>query len=115
MTPIIKRLAADTTFSASTPVAQPLGDLVSQTRVALDEVIEDPRFSLGVWECTPGAWRRQVLQAEYSYFISGKGTFTPDEGEAIHFQAGDAVYFPPNTTGVWQIEETVTKHYFIVG
>lgn len=115
MTPIIKRLAADTRFSASTPVAQPLGDLVSQTRVALDEVIEDPRFSLGVWECTPGDWRRQVLQAEYSYFISGKGTFTPDEGEAIHFQAGDAVYFPPNTTGVWQIEETVTKHYFIVG
>lgn len=115
MTPIIKRLAADTTFSASTPVAQALGDLVSQTRVALHEVIEDPRFSLGVWECTPGAWRRQVLQAEYSYFISGKGTFTPDEGEAIHFQAGDAVYFPPNTTGVWQIEETVTKHYFIVG
>lgn len=115
MTPIIKRLAADTTFSASTPVAQPLGDLVSQTRVALDEVIEDPRFSLGVWECTPGAWRRQVLQAEYSYFISGRGVFTPDEGEPIHFQAGDAVYFPPNTTGVWQIEETVTKHYFIVG
>ncbi|MFJ4259687.1 cupin domain-containing protein [Pseudomonas monteilii] len=115
MTPIIKRLAADTTFSASNPVAQPLGDLVSKTRVALDEVIEDPRFSLGVWECTPGAWRRQVLQAEYSYFISGKGIFTPDEGEAIHFQAGDAVYFPPNTTGVWEIEETVTKHYFIVG
>lgn len=115
MTPIIKRLAAETTFSASTPVAQPLGDLVSQTRVALDEVIEDPRFSLGVWECTPGAWRRQVLQAEYSYFISGRGVFTPAEGEPIHFQAGDAVYFPPNTTGVWQIEETVTKHYFIVG
>lgn len=115
MTPIIKRLAADTEFSAATPVTQPLGDVVSQTRIALDEAVEDPRFSLGVWECTPGTWRRQVLQAEYSYFIIGKGSFNPDEGEVIHFQAGDAVYFAPNTTGVWVIEETVTKHYFIVG
>ena len=115
MTPIVKRLAADTTFTAPTPVAQPLGELISHTRLALDEVIEDPRFSLGVWECTPGTWRRQVLQAEYSYFISGKGVFTPDDGEVIRFQAGDAVYFAPNTTGVWEIEETVTKHYFIVG
>ncbi|NBB04704.1 MULTISPECIES: cupin domain-containing protein [Pseudomonas] len=115
MTPIVKRLAADTVFSVSTPVAHPLGDAISQTRLALDEVVEDPRFSLGIWTCTPGVWRRQVLQAEYSYFISGKGVFTPDEGEAIHFQAGDAVYFAPNTMGVWEIEETVTKHYFIVG
>ncbi|WP_336331422.1 cupin domain-containing protein [Pseudomonas putida] len=115
MTPIVKRLAADVAFSAWTPVAQPQGDLVSQTRLALDEVVENPRFSLGVWECTPGIWRRQVLQAEYSYFISGKGRFTPDDGETITFQAGDGVYFAPNTTGVWMIEETVTKHYFIVG
>ncbi|MFS2198799.1 cupin domain-containing protein [Pseudomonas sp. Pseusp3] len=115
MTPIVKRLTADTPFSAHAPVAQPLGDLISQSRLAIDEVVEDPRFSLGVWECSPGAWRRQVLQAEYSYFISGKGIFTPDDGQAIHFQAGDAVYFAPKTTGVWEIEETVTKHYFIVG
>ncbi|WEK29663.1 MAG: cupin domain-containing protein [Candidatus Pseudomonas phytovorans] len=115
MTPIVKRLAADAAFSAWKPVAQPEGDVVSRTRHALDEAVEDPGFSLGVWECTPGAWRRQVLQAEYSYFVSGKGVFTPDEGEVIRFQAGDAVYFAPNTTGVWEIEETVTKHYFIVG
>lgn len=115
MTPLVKRLTADTAFSAPTPVAQPLGDLVSQTRLAIDQVLEDPRVSLGVWECTPGTWRRQVLQAEFSYFISGKGIFTPDEGEVIHFKGGDAIYFAPETTGVWEIEETVTKHYFIVG
>ncbi|WP_028694767.1 cupin domain-containing protein [Pseudomonas cremoricolorata] len=115
MTPIRKRLTADSQFSPAVAVAQPLGDQVAQTRLALDEVVDDPRFALGVWECTPGTWRRQVVQAEYSYFISGKGVFTPDEGEAISFQAGDALYFAPNTTGVWQIEETVTKHYFIIG
>jgi uncharacterized cupin superfamily protein len=115
MTPLVQRLTANTAFSAPTPVAQPLGSLVSQTRLAIDQVLEEPRVSLGVWECTPGTWRRQVLQAEFSYFISGKGIFTPDEGEAIHFQSGDAIYFAPETTGVWEIEETVTKHYFIVG
>ncbi|WP_437884377.1 cupin domain-containing protein [Pseudomonas sp. LRF_L74] len=115
MSPILKRLTADTQFSPPTPVVHPLDEIVAQTRIASDQVLENPRVSLGIWECTPGIWRRQVLQAEYSYFISGKGVFTPDEGDAIHFQGGDAVYFAPATAGVWEIEETVTKHYFIVG
>lgn len=115
MTPILKRVTADTEFSAASPVAQPLGEVIAQTRLALDQTLDDPQVSLGVWECTPGIWRRQVLQAEYAYFISGKGVFIPDDGDAIHFQGGDAVYFAPGSTGIWQIEETVTKHYFIIG
>lgn len=35
------------------------------------------------------------MQAEYSYFIEGKGVFTPDDGDPIEFQAGDAIYFAP--------------------
>ncbi|QXI30950.1 cupin domain-containing protein [Pseudomonas vanderleydeniana] len=115
MTPIVTRLAANTAFSLSTPVAQPLGEPISQTRTAASQALENPNVAFGIWECTPGTWRRQVLQAEYSYFISGQGIFTPDEGEAVQFQAGDAIYFAPKTTGVWDIRETVTKHYFIVG
>ncbi|WP_225316340.1 cupin domain-containing protein, partial [Pseudomonas aeruginosa] len=37
----------------------------------------------GIWECTPGRFRRQVEQAEYSYIVSGEGRFTPDEGQAV--------------------------------
>lgn len=115
MTPIVTRLAAGQTFTDPTPVAQPLGEVVSLTRVSGAQALSNPDVALGIWECTPGIWRRQVLQAEYSYIIDGKGVFTPDEGEAIEFEGGDAIYFAPGTTGVWDIQATVTKHYFIVG
>lgn len=115
MTPIVIRLAAGQKFTDSTPVAQPIGDVIAMTRVTSDQALSNPKVALGIWECTPGIWRRQVMQAEYSYIIDGKGVFTPDQGDAIEFEGGDAIYFAPGTTGVWDIEETVTKHYFIVG
>lgn len=80
-------------------------------RVAADR--ELPVGSTGFWECTPGRFRRQVPEAEYSYFIEGRGSFTPDSGEKIEFCAGDAIYFAANTQGEWEIFETVRKAYVI--
>ncbi|MGY9058689.1 MAG: cupin domain-containing protein, partial [Candidatus Puniceispirillales bacterium] len=37
--------------------------------------------------------------------------FTPDDGEPINIEAGDVVYFPANSTGVWEIIETTRKSY----
>ncbi|MCP2039751.1 putative cupin superfamily protein [Neisseria sp. HSC-16F19] len=68
----------------------------------------------GFWECTPGRFRRGVQQAEYSYFISGCGRFTTDNGETIRFKAGDAIFFPAHCQGEWEIEETVRKAYLII-
>ncbi len=67
----------------------------------------------GIWECTPGRFRRQVEQAEYSYIVSGEGRFTPDEGQAVEFRAGDALYFAVATQGTWDIRQTVRKTYLI--
>lgn len=114
MTPLLIRLESDEQFSSATPVAAPLGAPVSQTRTARHKEIEEQKVSTGVWECTPGIWRRQVLSAEYSYFISGAGSFTMDGGEKIEFKSGDAIYFAPNTQGVWDIRETVRKTYLII-
>lgn len=68
----------------------------------------------GVWEATPGKFRRQVKEAEFAHFIAGRCKFHHDGGETLEIEAGDAVFFPANTNGVWEIIETARKTYFIV-
>ncbi len=68
----------------------------------------------GVWECTPGRWRRQVMQAEFAHFVSGQGWFHPDGGQPFEIRPGDAVFFFPNTKGTWEITETLRKTYVII-
>jgi hypothetical protein len=69
--------------------------------------------STGVWECTPGQFRRAVMDAEFSHFIAGRATFVTDHGQSFDFAAGDAVFFPPLTKGVWTIHETLRKTYIV--
>ena len=65
----------------------------------------------GLWESSPGTWVRQILDSEINTFVKGKAIFTPDDGEPINIEAGDVVYFPANSTGVWEIIETTRKSY----
>ena len=58
-----------------------------------------------------GIRRRQVLQAELCHFVSGHAFFTPENGEKFEIKAGDAVFFPPNSRGVWDVRETIRKTY----
>jgi uncharacterized protein len=67
----------------------------------------------GVFECSPGAYRRSVKQAEVMHFIKGNGSFTPDGEDTIHFEAGDTLFFEANTEGLWNIHETLRKIYVI--
>lgn len=67
----------------------------------------------GVWECTPGRFERQIAKAEVMHILSGACTFTPTDGEVVSFGAGDTVFFPQNTFGVWDVTETIRKVYVI--
>jgi uncharacterized cupin superfamily protein len=69
------------------------------------------RVETGLWECSPGSWRRATPNAEVMHFIAGEGTFTPDGGSPMHIRAGDTVIFPTNTNGVWEVKTTVRKVY----
>lgn len=92
------------------PVPVPLGEPISQVRgLVLSENADGS--SAGVWECTPGKWVRQIMDAEVSTFLKGKAIFTPEGGEPIHISAGDVVYFPANSKGNWEIIETTRKTY----
>jgi hypothetical protein len=69
---------------------------------------------MGVWECSPGRWQRTIMQEEFAHFIEGRARFIPDDGAPIDIRAGDTIWFPPNTRGVWDIGENVRKVYIIV-
>lgn len=94
-----------------TPVPVPLGEPVSGVSVRSFTAQSGART--GVWECSPGVWRRQVLQAEFCTFLAGKAVFEPDAGDPVRIEAGQSVYFPANTGGVWRVEETLRKIYII--
>ena len=70
--------------------------------------------SLGIWECSPGRWQRTIMQEEFAHFVSGSARFLPKHGEPIDIKAGDTIWFPANSEGIWEIEEDVRKVYVII-
>ena len=114
MNPIVIRVQNDAAFGPAAPVGTPCGEPIAQTRTAGHQALTPQGTSAGVWECSPGRFRRQVPQAEFSYFISGEGSFTPEGGTPVSFGAGDAIYFAANTQGVWHVRKTVRKAYLLM-
>ena len=93
------------------PVGEPVGAPVSRLRGRVLYAGPDGAVEAGVWECSPGRWRRQVKQAEFCQFLAGRCVFHADSGQHLEIQAGDAVHFPANSMGTWEIIETVRKTY----
>ena len=65
----------------------------------------------GIWECTPGKFVREIMQAELTTFLSGRAIFHPEQGDPVEIGAGDVLFFPENTRGTWEVLETVRKAY----
>ncbi|MDH2406918.1 cupin domain-containing protein [Bradyrhizobium sp. SSUT18] len=117
MTPVVLKASLNVPtedLDSISPVSRPLGEPVSVMRSKVAFKSSTDAISTGVWECSPGRWRRQVFQAEFSTFLSGRCTFTPDDGPEIVLEAGDSIYFHTNTNGEWNIIETVRKAYVIL-
>jgi hypothetical protein len=70
--------------------------------------------SMGIWECSPGRWQRTIMQEEFAHFVKGSARFIPVHGDPIDIRAGDTIWFPANTGGVWEISEDVRKVYVII-
>jgi uncharacterized cupin superfamily protein len=98
----------------ASPVAMPLHPPISMVRAKSFEGA-DGVTETGLWECSPGVWRRQVVLAEFCYFVLGECTFTPDGAEPIEIRQGDAVYFPANTRGIWNVRSLLRKVYVVFG
>ena len=67
----------------------------------------------GIWVCTPGVWRCDVLRDELCHFISGHCTYTNDSGAVIEVKPDTAAFFPQGWSGQCRVHETVRKVYMI--
>jgi len=92
-------------------VKQPIGELIAKLRGREAARAGEPDY--GIWECSPGRWRRQVKEAEFTYFLAGRCTFTADDGQKVEIAAGDAAYWSANSMGIWDVHETIRKVYII--
>lgn len=69
--------------------------------------------SWGVWEASPGTFVREVKAGEFMHILEGACTFTPEDGGEIAVAAGDYLFFPPDTRGVWRITSPMRKLYML--
>lgn len=75
---------------------------------------EDESILAGVWTCAPS---REVIDAypvnEMMTVLSGSVSITNADGEAETFTKGDSFFIPKGAKVIWEITETLTKHYMI--
>jgi uncharacterized protein len=115
MLPVLISNPVGAALAEAGPVGLPIGQPVVQLKCLVAAEEKDKGIEAGVWEASPGSWRRTIVKAELSHFIAGRCTFTPDGGTPMEIKAGDAVYFPANSLGVWNVHETVRKTYVTFG
>lgn len=109
----VVRHAESAVLGAPQPAKLPVGDRVASQGTAQHQEAAGVGASIGVWESSPGQFRRHLKNREFSHILSGWCIFTPDGGEPVELRAGDAVLFPANCEGVWDIRETLRKTYVL--
>jgi len=114
----ILKLAASTAAASVTledwgPVGLPLSDPPCRLRGMKFMPAADGGPEVGVWECSPGRYRRQIRNAEAIHVVAGQATFTPDDGPPVRLGAGDVFHFAADTMGVWEIVIALRKVYVL--
>ena len=71
------------------------------------------KFSVGVWECEPGAWRVRYTEEEYCRIVTGRSLLTSADGVVREVVAGDEFVIPRGFEGVWEVVERTRKIYVI--
>ena len=73
-------------------------------------------MSAGLWGCEPGAWRIAFGDDtdEFFHVLSGRIRITDEAGLAREFGPGEACVIPAGFKGVFEVLETVMKHYVFV-
>ena len=110
----VKKSATEPSLESWGDVECPLSALACQLRGITKIIPELAATGTGIWECTPGRFRRQIVPGEVTHTLSGRCAFIPDEGPSLAIEAGDTLFFSPNTLGIWDIQETVRKVYVLL-
>ena len=111
---ILKQSVTQTPLDDDGVVARPLSEPPCHTR-GLDIAVDGAGANrTGLWECSPGRFERQLVEAEVMHILAGACSFTPTGGEALEIAAGDTLFFPARTEGVWDVRQTLRKVYVVM-
>ncbi len=72
---------------------------------------EDGLPEAGVWQCTPGSWRLELPRDELVHFVSGRASYSADNGEVIEVTPGTVVHFQEGWSGTVVVHETIRSVY----
>lgn len=74
----------------------------------------DGRVDIGLWTCTPGAFRADFDEdAELCHILSGTVTLTDAGGTACAAAGGDMVAMPLGWHGTWTVHSDLRKIYIV--
>ena len=73
----------------------------------------DETSESAMWVCTPGTWRLSIPGDELCYFVSGRATYTSDDGEVIEITPGTVVHFLKGWTGQCVVHETMRNTFML--
>ncbi|MCW6035444.1 cupin domain-containing protein [Spirulina subsalsa FACHB-351] len=73
------------------------------------ETLGVPNWPIWTKEVSEFPWTYDAT--ETCYFLAGKVTVTPEQGEPVTMGQGDLVTFPAGMSCTWQIHQDVKKHY----
>lgn len=77
--------------------------------ISKQHLVDESGMSYGVWQVSPGTFRSYWEGWEAFTVLSGKGTLTDDAGTVHELKPGALIVVPPDSHGVWTVEETLRK------
>jgi len=107
---------------ASLPASEPFEYLPSAEKIISGHPLQrvwsqytdsSEKFSVGVWECEPGAWRVHYTEEEYCRILTGRSLLTNADGVVREVVAGDEFVIPSGFEGTWEVTERTRKIYVI--
>lgn len=83
-------------------------------------LVDEPvggRLYVGVWRCEPGHWRIEMAANERELFtvLAGRCRVHADDGSFEEAGPGEAIVIPAGFRGSFEVLQTLTKTYAIVG
>jgi uncharacterized cupin superfamily protein len=80
--------------------------------IRLDAGSSSSSHRLGIWKCTPGAFKCTEKGDELQTLIRGKLTLIYEDGSEFHFGPSDSIYTEKGERVTWKVTETVEKVFF---
>ena len=98
------------------PIGPRAGADQGDRQVSVREIFKYDSIPVGVWECTTGGWPIvDRPDTEVASIATGRATITDADGTEQVLVPGSAIILPKGWSGRWDLSETLSKVYVIIG